>query len=118
MWISIADTPFLTIAKSGRPQATRRYTRTSSPRRIAFSNWRSTPSLQWPSPGLHQFIEPVEQGINIAVETIWCEASAGGTFDAKGADQRLSAMVAPAQRYTVTVKMAADFRGGECVDGK
>lgn len=60
----------------------------------------------------------MEQCIHVAVEAVRGEVGGGNALDAKGANQQLGTMVAAAQGHAVAVKMAADFRGGERVDGK
>ena len=63
-----------------------------------------------------QIFKPGKQRFDIGIETIGCEAGAGGTVNAKSAKQRLRAVVAAAQGHSMAVEVTANLLCREAFD--
>lgn len=67
---------------------------------------------------VHQVIEAIEQGVDVARDRVGCQAGTGGALHSERPDQRLGTMVAAAQRYAMATEVMADFRRAERRDAK
>ena len=98
------------------PRAASRRNRTSNPARPLALTRPSSRLWKVHVASVDQIFKPGKQRFDIGIETIGCEAGAGGTVNAKSAKQRLRAVVAAAQGHSMAVEVTANLLCREAFD--